>query len=94
MSDTNTTKKKPKGYSTGSILDIIFFTISFAYLGLGISVNYFLVGARGVEMIPNLDFWKDFPALVLDGMKFLQNGCTARPSDLSAPSGADGYDAI
>ncbi|XP_055388329.1 uncharacterized protein LOC129616781 [Condylostylus longicornis] len=83
-----------KGYSTGSVLVIIFFTLCFVYLGLGVSVNFCLVGARGIEMMPNLDFWKDFPALVLDGVKFLQNGCTAGPSDLSTPSGAEGYDAI
>jgi hypothetical protein len=28
-------------------------------------------GARGVEVVPNLTFWQDFPALVKDGCLFV-----------------------
>lgn len=55
---------KEHHYSTGTVLIIIFFTILFAYLGMGIAVNYFLIGARGIELIPHISFWKDFPSLV------------------------------
>lgn len=52
------------GLSTGSIYIIIFLIVIFAYLSLGMVVNYFLIGARGIEIIPHLSFWRDFPALV------------------------------
>lgn len=50
--------------STGALLNITFLVIVFAYLIIGITVDYFLMGARGIEVIPNLAFWKDFPFLV------------------------------
>lgn len=31
---------------------------------MGIIVNYLLLGARGLEVIPNLDFWRGLPSLV------------------------------
>lgn len=50
--------------STGAVLLITFFTLAFAYVVLGMTVNYFMVGARGIEMFPHLGFWRDFPSLV------------------------------
>lgn len=50
--------------STGAVLLITFFSLVFAYVVLGMVVNYFLVGARGIEMLPHLSFWRDFPSLV------------------------------
>jgi cation-dependent mannose-6-phosphate receptor len=58
------------------------------YLFGGMVVRYFFLGARGMEMVPNLDFWRDLPTLVRDGVRFLQNGCRVVP----APD--DTYDAI
>jgi len=69
--------------STGAVLNITFFLMVFAYLTIGIAVDYFFMGARGIEVIPHLAFWKDFPFLVRDGIKFVQNGCKIQPSDLS-----------
>ena len=37
-----------------------------AYLLIGTSVLYFK-GARGLKLIPNLEFWKDSPFLFIDG---------------------------
>lgn len=50
--------------STGSVLVIMFFSGVLSYLILGMSINYFLIGARGMELIPNLAFWSEFPSLV------------------------------
>ncbi|KAG4066827.1 hypothetical protein HA402_012894 [Bradysia odoriphaga] len=69
--------------STGAVLNITFLVIVFAYLVIGVLVDYFLMGARGIEVIPHLAFWKDFPFLVRDGIKFVQSGCKIQPSDLS-----------
>ena len=35
-----------------------------AYVVIGMIINATVRGARGVEMIPNLSFWKDFPYLL------------------------------
>lgn len=73
--------------STGAVLLIIFFTLVFAYVVLGMVANYFLVGARGIEMLPHLSFWRDFPSLVRDGVAFLQNGCSpVTRDDLLTPN--------
>ena len=35
-----------------------------AYVVIGMIAKATVKGARGVEMIPNLNFWKDFPFLL------------------------------
>ena len=35
-----------------------------SYLVIGIIIQAGMRGARGVEVIPNLSFWKDFPFLL------------------------------
>ena len=35
------------------------------YLLLGTVGRFVVMGARGAEVIPHLDFWKDFPSLVV-----------------------------
>ena len=34
------------------------------YFAIGMPVMYYVKGARGLEMIPFISFWKDFPFLV------------------------------
>ncbi|GLV46017.1 hypothetical protein CBL_13418 [Carabus blaptoides fortunei] len=63
------------GLSTGSVLVILLFVFAIIYLFGGATVLHFLRGARGKEMIPNIEFWTDLPLLVKDGAVFLQNGC-------------------
>jgi len=58
------------GLSTGSILLIILFVSSALYLILGMTGRFCLVGARGLEVVPHLEFWRDLPDLVFDGFKF------------------------
>eukprot|EP00116_Pleurobrachia_bachei_P010556 sb/3470818/ len=40
-------------------LHVVFVVIVVVYLALGIGYKRFVLGARGVEQIPNLKFWKD-----------------------------------
>lgn len=61
--------------SAGSVLLILFFVAVMVYLIGGILFLRFYRGASGVEMIPNYEFWKDFPLLVKDGMVFTFRGC-------------------
>uniref|UniRef100_A0A2M4AV13 Putative autophagy-related protein 27 n=2 Tax=Anopheles triannulatus TaxID=58253 RepID=A0A2M4AV13_9DIPT len=76
--------------STGTVLLIMLFVSMLAYFLVGVTVNAVYLGARGMEMIPNLDFWRNLPGLVRDGARFLQNGCRVERRDPSP----DTYDAI
>ncbi|XP_047533725.1 uncharacterized protein LOC125068587 [Vanessa atalanta] len=63
-----------EGRSFGSTLLIIFFSFVILYLVLGICTKKFLMGATGIEVVPNLTFWSDLPNLVKDGWAFAING--------------------
>ncbi|XP_053670050.1 uncharacterized protein LOC128720406 [Anopheles nili] len=76
--------------STGTVLVIMFFVGLLSYFAIGITVNAFYLGARGMEMVPHLDFWRDLPNLVREGAQFLRNGCKVTNQ---APD-PDSYDAI
>jgi hypothetical protein len=39
------------------------------YLLAGVSYNKFK-GESGVELVPNISFWREFPGLVQDGFTF------------------------
>ncbi|XP_055641190.1 cation-dependent mannose-6-phosphate receptor-like [Toxorhynchites rutilus septentrionalis] len=75
--------------STGKVLLILFFVGIFTYFTIGSIVRFMYLGARGIEVVPNLDFWKDLPGLVRDGASFVRNGCRVERSP-----DPDSYDAI
>lgn len=50
--------------STGSIFCVIFFVTAMTYFIGGGLIMYFARGARGVEVIPNFEFWASIPGLV------------------------------
>lgn len=54
-----TNSKSRRGMSAGKLLLLEFVVIVVVYLALGIGYKRFVLGARGVEQIPNLKFWKD-----------------------------------
>lgn len=66
---------KERGLSTGSVLVIIFFISVCCYLIGGIIYQKIIRGATGFELIPNFEFWLEFPLLVRDGCIFCCNGC-------------------
>lgn len=76
--------------STGGVLLILFLIGTFTYFTIGSIVRFMYLGARGIEVIPNLDFWKDLPGLVRDGARFVQNGCRVERREPDP----DSYDAI
>ncbi|XP_068671560.1 uncharacterized protein [Montipora foliosa] len=63
------------GLSTGSILIIIFICMLVVYLVAGLLFNKYSKGASGKELIPNVNFWTDFPLLVKDGIIFFFECC-------------------
>ncbi|KAF9817264.1 hypothetical protein SFRURICE_014417 [Spodoptera frugiperda] len=84
------------GRSFGSTLLIIFFSFVVFYLVLGICTKKFLMGATGVEVIPNLAFWSDLPNLVKDGWRFMCNGFKLPPRGAGPAVSPDpnSYDSI
>lgn len=85
-----------EGLGTGAILTIIILVTLFSYCTLGIFYNHFVRGTRGAELIPNLDFWRSLPGLIMDGVRFIQNGCrpTSRADMGNSSSGRETYDSI
>ncbi|KAJ0176163.1 hypothetical protein K1T71_008337 [Dendrolimus kikuchii] len=67
-------KQIDTGRSIGSTLVIVFFSCLIFYLVLGICTKKFLMGATGIEVVPNLAFWSDLPNLVKDGWAFMISG--------------------
>lgn len=53
---------------------------------IGMLVRFFLIGARGFEVIPNLDFWKKVKVSIWLGFAFVKNGCRVIPADNSYDS--------
>lgn len=66
---------RKSGLSTGSVLIIIFGCVLLVYIVAGVLFNKFHRGASGKEVIPNVNFWMDFPLLVKDGVEFSYQFC-------------------
>jgi hypothetical protein len=65
---------KPGGkskISAGSVMLILFFVLVVVYLAAGIAYNALKNGERGLQMIPQYEFWSQFPFLIVDGFKFI-----------------------
>lgn len=55
----------------GTMLTILFFVGAAAYVGGGMYYRVKKGGIPlGIEAVPNIDFWRELPALVKDGMQF------------------------
>ncbi|CAH0400010.1 unnamed protein product [Chilo suppressalis] len=90
------TQIEEPGRSFGSTLLIIFFSFVVFYLVLGVCTKKFLMGATGLEVIPNLGFWTELPNLVKDGWAFAINGfkLPSRGVGPAAVSDPNSYDSI
>jgi len=63
------------GISGGWIFIFIILGIFFLYFVIGLLVKKFAFGAEGIDIIPNVTFWKALPGLVVDGHKFVFGSC-------------------
>lgn len=75
--------KQPKhtdSHSVGSIILLILGIAMLIYFILGYVFRYYMYGMRGIEAFPNYEFWMDLPALVKDGITFVQNGFKQVPA--------------
>ncbi|XP_042884280.1 cation-dependent mannose-6-phosphate receptor-like [Penaeus japonicus] len=61
----------PHGMSVGSLFLLLLLIFICVYLTVGYLYRRFVIGARGIELLPHLSFWMDFPYLVQDGLFFL-----------------------
>jgi len=66
---------KPHGLGVGAVLLIIFFICIALYLIGGMTYKGCVSGERGVNMIPNIEFWKQLPGLIKDGCLFVVKPC-------------------
>ncbi|XP_059161705.1 uncharacterized protein LOC131944860 isoform X2 [Physella acuta] len=69
--------KSSSGLSVGSILVILFFVFILVYLIGGVLFLKYVRKAQGAEVIPNVEFWKELPSLIKDGVLFTCRGCKA-----------------
>lgn len=54
----------PRGMSVGSFMLLLLVIFVAVYLVVGYLYRRFVIGARGIELLPHLSFWMDFPLLV------------------------------
>jgi len=60
---------------------VIIFAI--IYLLVGSFIKYQMMGASGINIIPHVGFWLDYPQLVLDGVTYsrmLLDGAMGKPA--------------
>jgi hypothetical protein len=77
------------GMQWGWIFIIIFCVLLVLYCGIGMFYKYKKLGVTGIETIPNVEFWRDYPSLVKDGIAFSISkvqACAAR--------GGSGYSTV
>lgn len=62
---------KATGLSTGSVFLIVFSCLVIAYLVFGMLYKRFVTGAKGLEQVPNIGFWRSCGNMQADGCDFL-----------------------
>jgi len=80
------------GVGSGMLLDVLM--IALVYLGVGSAYKYQTMGSRGIDMIPHVGFWMEYPTLVSDGVKYaimVVRGWLGQPS---AMKGAGGFQPV
>jgi len=59
--------------SGGTYFIIILFVGAALYVGIGVAVNRFHFQKEGIELIPNVEFWKETPGYLSDGVMFAKD---------------------
>lgn len=82
-------------YAATELLRAVIFW-GLVYLGVGCFIKYQLHGAQGINMIPHISFWLEYPNLVSDGVKFsrllVENWLGLTPSSSREPDLLGGLD--
>ncbi|KAI7823616.1 autophagy-related protein 27 [Gamsiella multidivaricata] len=69
-----------EGMSGFGVFMTVLIVFGLIYLVLGAIYNRQVYGARGLDMLPNIGFWKDFPSLVVDVVRHVWDSVTGRHS--------------
>ncbi|KAG0301553.1 hypothetical protein BGZ98_008259 [Dissophora globulifera] len=69
-----------EGMSGFSVFLIVVSVFAGIYLVSGAFYNYKVYGSRGIDLIPHIDFWREFPALVVDVVRHVWDSVTGRTS--------------
>ena len=58
------------GLSGGDVFLLIFFLGGALYVGIGMLYNFKRHNATGMDLVPNIGFWRELPGLMKDGVRF------------------------
>eukprot|EP00930_Biecheleria_cincta_P096997 TRINITY_DN88753_c0_g1_i1.p1 TRINITY_DN88753_c0_g1~~TRINITY_DN88753_c0_g1_i1.p1 ORF type:complete len:402 (-),score=61.74 TRINITY_DN88753_c0_g1_i1:44-1204(-) len=75
-------------YGAATSLLRVVFIVAVIYVAVGSFIKYQTMGSSGIDMIPHIGFWMEYPKLVQDGMtysKMLIDGAMGKSSS-SGPS--------
>ncbi|KAF9400436.1 hypothetical protein BGX21_004307 [Mortierella sp. AD011] len=67
-----------EGMSSFGVFMTVLTVLGLIYLVAGAVYNHKVYGARGLDLLPNIDFWRDFPSLVADVVRHIWNSVTGR----------------
>eukprot|EP00657_Telonema_sp_P-1_P012645 TRINITY_DN9319_c0_g1_i1.p1 TRINITY_DN9319_c0_g1~~TRINITY_DN9319_c0_g1_i1.p1 ORF type:complete len:126 (+),score=18.40 TRINITY_DN9319_c0_g1_i1:135-512(+) len=78
------------GLGWGWTFVICLAVVTLIYCAIGVCYKVKKVGVTGIEAIPNIEFWRDYPALVQEGCAY----SLATISGCIGKSGGGGYSAV
>lgn len=84
------------GVSAGSVIVILFALAVSCYLVFGCLYRRIVVGAKGMDQVPNLEFWQNVGNLMADGCDFAFRSKNPRNaiSSQSSPGSGGGYQPV
>jgi len=85
--DENFIERAADGIGWGWTFIICFAVLLVVYCGCGIFYKIKKLGVTGIEAIPNVEFWRDYPSLVKDG-------CSYSVATVMGCFGKGGYSAV
>jgi hypothetical protein len=78
-------------YGVGGLLMTLSFTAIALYFIVGAIVLRFKFQKTGAEIIPNVEFWKDLPLLIRDGVLFVVDGVKLLIAKVRSRGSANAY---
>jgi len=79
--EENFIERAAGGLSYGWVFIICFAVLLVLYCGIGMFYKIKKLGVTGIEAIPNIEFWRDYPTIVKDGCGFTMatlNSCFSK----------------
>ncbi|KAF9085208.1 hypothetical protein BGX29_010352 [Mortierella sp. GBA35] len=67
-----------EGMSGFGVFMTVLLSFGLVYIVLGAVYNHQVYGAKGLDLLPHRDFWRDFPSLVVDVVHHIWDSVTGR----------------